>query len=118
MELNEITYYTEEMNMKYVSASQYKMFYNPYSNCCEAAALAEIKGEYIKPISKALIIGSYVDEALTGDLEKFKSEHPELFVTRGDRKGELKSDYLRRLQQPHGVFFRHRQENLRTLLLR
>ena len=93
-ELNELTYYTKEMNMKYVSASQYKMFYNPYSDCCEAAAVAEIKGEWTRPITKSLLMGSYVDEALTGDLEKFKSEHPELFVTRGDRKGELKSDYV------------------------
>ena len=93
-ELNEQTYYTPEMNMKYVSVSQYKMFFDPYKDCCEAAALAEIKGEWEKPITKALLMGSYVDEALTGDLEKFKAEHPELFVTRGDRKGELKADYI------------------------
>ena len=80
--------------MKYVSASQYKMFYNPYNSCCEAAAIAEIKGELIRPISKSLLMGSYVDEALTGDLEKFKSDHPELFVSRGERKGELKSDFI------------------------
>lgn len=92
--LTEENYYSKSMNMKYISASQYKMFYNPYSNCCEAAALAEIKGDYVKPMSKALLMGSYVDEALTGDLEKFKAEHQELFVTRGDRKGELKADYV------------------------
>lgn len=94
MELNEQNYYSQEMNMKYVSVSQYKLFSNPYSGCCEAAAIAEIKGEYVKPTSKSLLMGSYVDEALTGDLEKFKAEHPELFVSRGDRKGELKSDFI------------------------
>lgn len=93
LELNEQNYYSSEMNMKYVSASQYKMFFNPYTDCCEAAALAEIRGEYERPVTDSLLIGSYVDEALTGDLEGFKKEHPELFLTRGENKGELKANY-------------------------
>ena len=92
--LNEKTYYSQEMNMKYMSVSQYKLFSDPYNNKCEAAALAEIKGEWTRPVTKSLLLGSYVDEALTGDLEKFKAEHPELFVSRGERKGELKADFL------------------------
>lgn len=91
--LNEENYYSDYMNMKYVSASQYKMFFNPYKDCCEAAALAEIRGEVIRPVTDSLLIGSYVDEALTGDLKKFTEEHPELFSTRGDTKGELKATY-------------------------
>ena len=94
MKLTEENYFSAEANMEYVSVSQYKMFFNPYTTCCEAAALAEIKGEYKKPVTKSLLIGSYVDEALTGDLDKFKEEHPELFITRGDRKGELKADFI------------------------
>lgn len=92
-DLNEQNYYSAEMNMKYVSASQYKMFFNPYKDCCEAAALAEIKGEFERPMTDSLLIGSYVDEALTGDLDKFVKEHPELISTRGDTKGELKTPY-------------------------
>lgn len=91
--LNEENYYSTEMNMKYVSASQYKMFFNPYKNCCEAAALAEIVGKFERPITDSLLIGSYVDEALTGNLERFKAEHPEIISTRGDSKGELKATY-------------------------
>lgn len=93
--LTEQNYYTPEMNMKYVSVSQYKRFIgNPYDNdTCEAAALAEAKGEIVRPITNSLLIGSFVDEALTGDLEKFKAEHPELYASRGVNKGELKSDY-------------------------
>lgn len=94
LELNEQNYYSSEMNMKFVSVSQYKMFFNPYNDCCEAAAIAEIKGEIKRPITKSLLIGSYADEALTGNLDKFKEEHPEIFVTRGDRKGELKSEFV------------------------
>ena len=95
-ELNSLNYFTPEMNMKYVSVSQYKQFMgNPFSNdVCEAAALAEAKGEIVRPITKSLLMGQYVDEALTGDLEAFKLEHPELFVTKGSRVGELKADYI------------------------
>lgn len=95
MELTEQNYYSTEMNMKYVSVSQYKRFIgNPYDNdTCEAAALAEAKGEIVRPVTASLLIGSFVDEALTGDLDKFKSEHPELFLTRGESKGMLKADF-------------------------
>ena len=93
MELNEQNYYSAEMGMKYVSASQYKLFFNPYKDCCEAAALAEIKGEFERPITDSLLIGQYVDEALTGDLARFVKEHPELISTRGETKGELKSTF-------------------------
>jgi len=88
-------YYSVEANMRYVSVSQYKRFTSGAMNdYCEAAALAEAKGEIERPTTTSLLIGSYVDEALTGDLEKFKNEHPEVFVSRGDRKGQLKSEYL------------------------
>lgn len=91
--LTEGNYYDKESNIRYVSASQYKMFFNPYKDCCEAAALAEIMGEFERPVTDSLLIGQYVDEALTGDLERFKKEHPELISTRGDTKGELKATY-------------------------
>lgn len=94
MKLTEENYFSKEANLEYVSVSQYKLFFNPYTTCCEAAALAEIRGEIKRPVSNALLIGSYVDEALTGNLDKFKEEHPELFVSRGERKGELKADFL------------------------
>ena len=94
MELTEQNYFSQEAEMEYVSSSQYKMFFNPYNDCCEAAALAQIKGEIERPMTTSLLMGSYVDEALTGDLEKFKSEHPELISTRGESKGQLKRDYV------------------------
>lgn len=94
MDLNESNYFSPEMEMKFVSSSQYKKFFNPYNDCCEAAAIAEIKGLIEKPKSVSLMIGSYVDEALTGNLDRFLRENPELFVSRGDRKGLLKKDYI------------------------
>lgn len=93
--LTEENYFSVEANMKYVSVSQYKRFCSSAMNeCCEAAALAELKGEIIRPITDSLLIGSYVDEALTGDLERFKKEHPEIISSRGATAGQLKSQYL------------------------
>ena len=74
-----------EANGTYMSCSQFKNFLR-----CQASALAELRGEYTRERSSAMLIGSYVDEALTGDLERFKAENPELFK----RDGTLKSDYV------------------------
>ena len=81
MELNEKNYY--ERN-EYMSASQFKSFLN-----CEAAAMAEITGGYIRETSKALLQGQYVDAYFTGDLQQFRGEHPELFK----KDGILKQTY-------------------------
>lgn len=74
-------YFSPKMNKKYMSVSQYKRFCE-----CEAAALAEINGTYERPQSSALLIGSYVDEMLTGtkkSQEKFITEnYRELFNTK------------------------------------
>lgn len=43
--------------------------------------------------SNALLIGSYVDSYIEGTLEQFTHEHPEIYVSRGSNKGELKSDF-------------------------
>lgn len=83
MTLTESTYYGQEANREFMSVSQFKKF-----SRCEAAALAEIKGEYIPVRGRALVLGSYVDEALTGTDEswnKFVEENrAELFKKNGD----------------------------------
>lgn len=61
MKLTEKNYYGDKANMAYMSVSQYKNFCK-----CEAATMAELKGEYIRPKSRALLLGSFVDEMLTG----------------------------------------------------
>lgn len=81
--LTEKNYYTPEMNRKYMSVSSYKAFCK-----CEAAALAELNGTYEKPKSRALTLGSYVDEMLTGtkkSQERFITEnYAELFKKNGE----------------------------------
>ena len=81
--LNEANYYSQEMNKQYFSVSQYKDFCK-----CEAMAMAKINGTYEQPKSKALLLGSLVDELLTGDKESqdkfFIENKDELFKKNGE----------------------------------
>ena len=85
LKLTDKNYYSHEANLQYMSASQYKAFKR-----CEAAALAELRGEWGRNDSTALLVGSYVDSYFSGELEQFKAEHPELYK----KDGTLKADFL------------------------
>ena len=61
MKLTSKNYYDKKANAAFMSVSQFKDFRK-----CEAMALAKIRGEYESSPSKALILGSFVDEMLTG----------------------------------------------------
>jgi len=84
MELNSSNYFSMEADNAFFSASQVKSFRK-----CEAATMAALRGEYVRPMSTALTVGQYVDEALTGDLEAWLPNHPEILK----RDGTLKADY-------------------------
>lgn len=84
MDLTNENYFSPNAEALYFSASQCKSFMR-----CEAAAVAELQGSYIRPESKALLMGSYVDAYFTGDFGKFVDDHPEIFTT----KGNLRSEY-------------------------
>ena len=83
MALSEHTYFSKEADRDYMSVSQFKNFQK-----CEAMAVAMLKGEYIPERGRALILGSYVDEMLTGakeSQEKFVEENrAELFKRNGE----------------------------------
>lgn len=78
-------YFSPEIQMAYMGASQFKAF-----DRCEAAALAELRGEYRPPSSTALLVGSYVDACFSGVLPLYQAQHPELFK----RDGSLKAEYV------------------------
>ena len=61
MKLTNGNYYGTKANLEFMSVSQFKQFQK-----CEAMAMAELNGEYERPQSKALLLGSFVDEMLTG----------------------------------------------------
>ena len=71
--------------MEYMGSSQFKAF-----DRCEAAALAEIRGEYVREKTTAMMVGSYVDAYFSGELDEFKSKNPEIFK----RDGALKAEYI------------------------
>lgn len=79
-------YFSRENEKKYMGSSQFKAFMN-----CEAAALAEINGEYEKKKTAALLVGSYVDAHFEKTLDVFKAQNPELFK----RDGSVKADYVK-----------------------
>ena len=61
MKLTNGNYYGAKANNEFMSVSQFKDFQR-----CEAMAMAKLKGEYEQPKSSALLLGSFVDEMLTG----------------------------------------------------
>lgn len=85
MNLIKDTYFTPEANREYMSVSQFKSFLD-----CPAAALAEIRGEWERPTTTALLEGSYIDAYFSGDLIRFQNERPEIL---NKRTGELKAEY-------------------------
>lgn len=77
-------YYSPEQNSRFFSVSQYKDFVK-----CEAAAMAKITGAYKQPVTKALLVGSFVDSYFEGTLDTFIKENPAIFT----RKNELRSEF-------------------------
>ena len=64
MILTESDYYSQESNRDFMSVSQFKDFMK-----CPAMAMAKLCGEYEPEHGRALLLGSYVDEMLTGTKE-------------------------------------------------
>lgn len=85
MQLTNENYFSPAAQTLYMGVSQFKAFED-----CESAALAEIRGERVRPLTPALLVGSYVDAWFEGTLDDFKAMHPELFK----RDGTLKAEYL------------------------
>ena len=88
MILTNENYYSNIANQEYMSVSQYKSF-----RSCEAAAMAELRGEWVRPKTTALLVGSYVDSWFEGTLDEFKQQNPEIY--KNTRAGlVLKSEFI------------------------
>ena len=83
MKLTQRNYYGQKASREYMSVSQFKDFLK-----CPAMAMAKLNGEYEPERGRALTLGSFVDEMLTGtkkSQEKFIEENrSELFKKNGD----------------------------------
>lgn len=88
MKLTQRNYYSNKANMAYMSVSQFKDFLK-----CPAMAMAKLKGEYVPECGRALLLGSFVDEMLTGtkkSQEEFVEENrSELFKKNGDPYADI-----------------------------
>lgn len=67
-----------------MGSSQFKSFL-----ACEARTMAELRGEYSKEKTPALLIGSYVDAYFSDELDLFRKENPKTFR----QDGKLKAEY-------------------------
>jgi hypothetical protein len=103
-DLNPENYYSLEANRAFMSYSQFKSFQE-----CEAAALAEVRGEYTPPTSPAFLVGGYVDAHFEGSLDIYKAQRPEMFR----RDGELKAEF----KQAEEAIARAEQDRLFMLLM-
>lgn len=104
IKLTEANYYSDVANWQYMSASQFKAFRR-----CEAAAMAELRGEWGKKDTLSLRVGSYVDAYFSGELEQYKADHPEMFK----KDGGLKAEYV----HAHKVAERLERDDLARMLL-
>lgn len=85
IELTKANYFSPEAMRDYMSVSQFKTFER-----CEYMGMAELRGEYVRPMTTALLVGSYVDAFFEGSLGAFRADHPEVFKRDGDLKAEYK----------------------------
>ena len=95
MRLTGKNYYEKEANVSFMSVSQFKDFRK-----CEAMALAKLRGEYETPSSKALLLGSFVDEMLTGTKKtriKFIVENREELFQKSSKIAKLSDEELTEL---------------------
>lgn len=89
-------YFDRENREKYFSVSQFKAF-----DKCEAAAMAEIKGEYEPEKTVSMLVGSYVDAHFEGTLDIFRAKNPEIFTMKGELRSNFKQaeDIIQRLER-------------------
>lgn len=96
LKLTAENYYSKDANMAYMSASQYKAFRK-----CEAAAMAELHGEFERKNTAALSVGSFIDAYFSGEMDQFKAQNPGIFTRTGDLRAEYSKamEAARRIEQ-------------------
>lgn len=97
-------YYDPDIQMAYMGSTQYKNFFH-----CEAAALAELRGEYVPETTTALLVGGYIDAYFADELPIYQAKHPEIFK----RDGQLKAEYL----HAQDVINRMEEDELYSMLM-
>lgn len=89
MELNHDNYFSVEMDKKYFSVSQYKLFKN-----CSLKALHDLETPDTT-YKSSFLEGHLFEELVAGDPKLFMAQHPEMISSRGSTAGQLKSEFQR-----------------------
>ena len=84
MKLTHRNYFSRKASLEFMSVSQFKSFEK-----CQHSSLAEIKGNYEREKTTALLVGSYVDAHFDGTMATFAKNNPEIFK----KDGTLKADF-------------------------
>ena len=69
---------------EFMSVSLFKLYEK-----CECLG----KNGFTKEPTVPMLVGSYVDSYISGTLDLFKEQHPEILLSTGKNKGELKVDF-------------------------
>ena len=95
MNLRESNYYSLKANQEYFSVSQYKDFAK-----CEAMAMAKLAGEYEQPMTRALLVGSFVDAYFEETINDFIKRHPEIYTLKSELRSEFRkaNDIIKKVQ--------------------
>lgn len=110
--LCEENYFSKENELKYCGSSQIKSFMD-----CEARTMAKINGEWEEKPSTALLVGSYVDAAVSGTLDVFKAKHPEILKKDGTLKAEyIKADYILNRIERDELFMKYISGDHQTIM--
>ena len=104
MTLTASNYYSPEANASYYSVSQIKQFIE-----CPSAAVASLRGDYVRPKTTALLVGGYVDAYFSGELEEFCQANPEIYT----KQGRLKADFVKAQE----IIARIEQDELAMMML-
>lgn len=110
--LCEENYFGIENEKKYCGSSQIKSFMD-----CEARTMAKINGEWTEETTTSLLVGSYVDAAVSGTLDIFKAKHPEILKKDGTLKSEyIKADYILNRIERDELFMKYISGDHQTIM--
>ena len=94
IEVTAENYYSKEVNKQYMSFHTWLSLHGCDGIIpCEEKAIKILNEEYKEDPSDALLLGGYIDAHFEGTVDKYAEEHPEMFSSRGDSKGCLKSQF-------------------------
>lgn len=90
--LNDDNYYSEQANRDYMSVSQFKDFAGTLMHgTCEEVAYKKANNLIPQMVTKALLVGQYVDTFYEGTLDKFKEDNRDNICTKTSIKAYDKS---------------------------